>query len=359
MQEVKHPQLTIRRAEASDTEAIVTLLDTVMSTGGVPRSAAYWRWKHEANPFGPSATLVAEGPDGELAALRTFLEWRWQAGGRTYRAVRPVDTAVHPDWRRRGLFTRLTTQLVDEMQAEGVDFIYNTPNKRSLAGYLKMGWQKAGSVTVWVRVLRPGRIAGAVLGRMDDDRRWTTDDRPVAPRNDNAKGDNGGGGGLTAILSDPALEAFLEGVCLDGGRLATAVDAEYLRWRYHDIPGMRYYAAGAFDEREGAVVFYRTRERWRGIVELRVCDLLVGPGRSSHKMARRLLGQVMRSGEASVATAMAPVRSPAGRVLLRSGFVPVPWLGPTLAVRPLPGYNGPDVTRLSSWGASIGAMELF
>ena len=45
------------------------------------------------------------------------------------------------------------------------DLIFNTPNEKSLPGYLKMGWTVVGHVPIYVRVRRPVRFVtpGAVL----------------------------------------------------------------------------------------------------------------------------------------------------------------------------------------------------
>ena len=62
--------------------------------------------------------------------------------GITFRCVRAVDTATHPDFQRRGIF-RLLTRPGSKWRAEqGLDLIFNSPNEKSGAGYLTMGWQK-------------------------------------------------------------------------------------------------------------------------------------------------------------------------------------------------------------------------
>ena len=69
-------------------------------------------------------------------------------------AVRAVDTATDPEFQGRGIFTRLTLEALDELAADGVDFVFNTPNARSRPGYLKMGWQVVGRLAAAVRPTR-------------------------------------------------------------------------------------------------------------------------------------------------------------------------------------------------------------
>jgi hypothetical protein len=110
-------------------------------------------WKHFDNPFGSSLMLVAE-EGGQIAGFRAFMRWVLTApGGQALRCVRAVDTATHPEFQRRGVFKTLTLTGIELAAAEGVDLIFNTPNKKSGAGYLSMGWQLVGRVGV---MFRPG-----------------------------------------------------------------------------------------------------------------------------------------------------------------------------------------------------------
>jgi hypothetical protein len=57
---------------------------------------------------------------------------------------------------------------------------------------------------------------------------------------------------------------------------------------------------------------------------------------------------------------MAVTGTPELRVLLRSGFLPAPRMGPVMTVRPLNDVtNGLDPLRRSDWQLAIGDLELF
>src|SRR5690554_5723295 len=120
-----------------------------------------WLWKHHANPFGPSLGAAAYSQTGELVGLRAFMQWRLKNANRTFQAVRAVDTAVHPEFQRRGLFSRLTRTALEELAQKNIDLVFNTPNHRSGPGYQKLGWRLLGHPWLWLRprpsFLRPGR----------------------------------------------------------------------------------------------------------------------------------------------------------------------------------------------------------
>lgn len=113
----------------------------------MPKSEAFWRWKHIDNPFGPSPVLLAE-EDNVLVGVRAFMRWDWLLDGTVIKSVRAVDTATHPSYQGKGIFKKLTLLLVEQCQHAGVQFIFNTPNASSMPGYLKMGWRQFGRMRI-------------------------------------------------------------------------------------------------------------------------------------------------------------------------------------------------------------------
>ncbi len=385
--------IDIRRADASaDLPAVLDFMVECFGEDTILSSREFWRWKHDRNPFGASPVLVAEA-EGRIVGLRAFMRWQWQSGGNTVPAVRAVDTVTHPDWRGRGIFTRLTLRLVEEMQEEGVAFVFNTPNARSRPGYLKMGWQDVGRVSLWVRPLRPWRCLRALVGRAGErparvlssppgqlvptsreEGPGGVDKRPSKPadsttpvpsleKEGNLKGthqeDLSSLHAAKELLAQPDADHFLARLTPRSPRYTTPRTPAYLRWRDAGIPGFQYRALWDLDESGGAALVFRTRRRY-GLRELSLSEVLVTPGRAGRQRGRRVLHRVLRNAEADYAVALAPWRSPAARVLLRSGFLPAPRLGPHFTARTLnPSPDLPDPSRRSSWHHSIGDLELF
>ncbi len=339
--------LVIRAAGPSDGPAILGLVKRSLGEGQIPRDPVYWSWKHERNPFGPSAILVAEA-DGRLVGLRVFLRWRWAAGGRQVDAVRAVDTATHPEWQGRGIFSRLTLALVEQMTQEGVALVFNTPNQKSGPGYLKMGWSAVGRMAMWVRPMRPLRLVGA----------WLRPERA-------AKSDHPGRGAAADFASPGALldqagaaDLLARSVGVDR-RLVTALTPAYLQWRYVDVPAFEYHAAWTFRGGEGAAVVFRFK-RQGSLRELRLCEVMAAPSAESIRLGARLVRDIVRRAEADYASAMGARGAPEQRVLVLAGFLPIPRTAPLLTARPLC-RDGVEIDPLqaASWRLSIGTLELF
>lgn len=335
--------IVVRRAARTDAAAILDLVRASLGEGTIPRTAEYWRWKHEESPAGASPVLVAEA-DGQLVGLRAFMRWRWRAHGVDVPAVRAVDTATHPDWQGRGIFKRLTLQLRTDMDREGAAFVFNTPNAQSRPGYLKMGWSLAGRPTMWMRPRRPLRLARVALSR---DLRGEGEPPQVqaAP--------------AAEVLAMPAVRALLAaGVREPIGRLHTPATREHLAWRYAGVPGFAYQAVVRGEGTDAALLLLRARQRG-ALRELRLCDAVVGPTPA----ARRNLGALVRClgalADVDMLVGMASGRPVLQRALAAAGFVPLPRTGPILTVHPLAAVGAPHPARLASWAATVGDLELF
>ncbi len=217
-------ELTIRRSTPSDRDAVIGLCRASLGWVEGDPNEAFFSWKHDQNPFGASPTWVAVAPDGQLAGVRGVPALGVRRAGRransrhAISAVRAVDTATHPDWQGKGIFTRLTLGALDELGDDGLDVVFNTPNDQSRPGYLKMGWSEVGRVPVAVR-LRSALSARRVAGARAAAEKWS---EPVDV-------------GLDApmVLAAPtSVQRLLDSLAPARAGIATARSVEYLQWRY-------------------------------------------------------------------------------------------------------------------------------
>jgi GNAT superfamily N-acetyltransferase len=335
------PEIELRPLGSVPTAHVVGLLRVCLGEGA-RRSEGFWSWKHLENPFGQSPGVAAYSGE-TLAGIRVFLRWAWSTDSKVLRAVRAVDTATHPDWRRQGLFRRLTEAVLGEVEQEGVDFVFNTPNAQSREGYLKMGWRAVGKVSVLVRVAGP--------------RTW------LQRRRDGDHGTSafGSESSVAALLEDPGLERFLARVEHGERRLHTERTVELLRWRYQPpAAALAYRALWRLDASgSGAVVIARSNDR-RGFRELLLSEVLVSGDSPGLAAAAKLLRHLRTLHEHDYWVAHAARGTGERQALLRGGFVVVPRGGPHLTVRMLGrGTPAPDPGAMSSWRLGLGDLEVF
>ncbi len=317
--------MNLRLYDCDDEPRVLELLATGLGPGRLQRTSAAWRWKHEQGPFGRSYVLVCED-DGQIVGLRAFLRWRFERDGQHIEAVRPVDTVVHPEWRRRGLFTAMTRELVNRVAEDGVRFAFNTPNSSSRPGYLKLGWRDAGRCPALAKP-QWRRLLGTAHGGHDDD-----------------AGADPTVGGMLAKL--PVAVARPD-------RFTTPRTAAYLKWRYADAPGIRYRLLVSAD-RTAALVTTRTRRgRW---TEERICESLI-LGAGGDRELLRLVAQLAHESPAHFLTAIASQSTLERSLLVRSGFLPLSAVGPRLVHRGL--GEGSGAPSPPPWALSAGDLELF
>ncbi len=313
------PDLDIKPATAEDVPGILEVLRAALGeTPLLKRTHEQWHWKHSENPFGPSIVLLA-WIDRRIAGVRALMRWDLiSAKGERVRCARPVDTATHPDFERRGIFRSLTTEAIAHARNEGIDLIFNTPNPKSGAGYLSMGWGEVGSIGVMARP----RIGKAV---------------PLASE------------------SQPDLDLVAPGVApftpiehqdRPPRGLRTQRTVEYQRWRFNGHPTVRY--GFVADGRGGAVVRAGAR---RGRTELVLSDLLAGAGRKAVSAAAEI-------NRASYLAGYFSGGSPERSAAIKAGMVPVPGLKALqLVALPLTELDT-DPFDLASWDIATSDLEL-
>ncbi len=313
MTAVASSTLAFRRADDTDLPAILELCQAALGWPSDPRNRQLFRWKHLTNPFGRSPMWVATAAR-RIVGFRAMMHWRFKGqDGKVFRAVRAVDTATHPDFQRQGIFSALNSLAVGALTAEGIDFVFNTPNAESLPGYLKQGWVDLGPVPLLVR---PGGLRGALAmtsarGRAD---KWS---EPLT------------------LGSDPATVVPLPG--LQAAPLVTDESPSFFAWRYAGGP-VHYRALS--DSGSGVIV----RLRRRGNAK----ELVIAASWGTEVVVARLLRQALADSGASYAVATAPTQG-------RSAMIPVPRIGPHLTVRAL----ASQPPTLAELGLQLGDVELF
>lgn len=326
--------MKIVRADPGHEAQILSLATRTLGWDDDPRFAELYRWKHDRNPFGASPRWVALDDDGRVIGFRVLLRWRFRRGDEVIEAVRAVDTATDPAHQGKGIFRSLTLSAIDELRADGLEAVFNTPNDQSRPGYLKMGWTELGRPPVAM----VGRLRA--LPRIARSRTpaalWSTPTgvgEPAGPY----FADSLRAGGLTELLAAGA-----------GDRWATDRGPEWLSWRY-GLDDLHYRVLttdqlGLRGDGVGLVVF-RLRRRGPSL-EATITEVLAG----SAGLRRRLVRATLKATGADYALVAAEGRFDAAGGLALQAFSPlVTWR--RVGERPAP--------ELAEVRFSLGDLELF
>jgi hypothetical protein len=253
--------------------------------------------------------------------------------GSTIRAVRAVDTATDPEYQGQGIFTRLTLAALDELRDEDVEMVFNTPNEKSLPGYLKMGWLVVGRPRVSIMPTQARSLATLAGARVPASRSGVLVHAGLAAE------------AAFANANDGDLRALIDSAPRRRG-ITTKRSPDFYRWRYGFAP-LHYRVLTAGESVAGGFVAFHLRRRG-GAIEAVMCDMRTPGG--DHSIERALHRRVAR-----VAGVDYLIRLD-HRLLTTDPFLRLPRIGPILAVRRLTGYAPPPLAR---WNVTMGDIELF
>ena len=316
--------LLLREANCDDCNEIVSLLKSTLGDSLLPKTVEYWKWKHYDNPFGISKIIVASF-DSEIIGVRAFLKWKWQNKCTTINAIRAVDTATAKQFQNQGIFKKLTLFALAQCKLEGIDLVFNTPNKISKPGYLKMGWEDMGRMPIQIK---PSfHIPSKFTEQFIDD-----------------------------MYSEFSVSNFAKLLSehIDfsntGEKFNTVFSENYYKWRYSDCPTVKY---GLNGSRDNYFIFFRLK-RIDKFIELRICDFWIKAEKGNEKLFLDGINQLIKK--------IRPLFisfAPDFRIYNKNGF----WVnlnkGPITTVRKLSSEKIEDFRYFKNWQPSIGTMELF
>lgn len=139
----------IRPYEEGDAAGFLSLYRTVSNSD---HNKDWFRRTYVENPYVDHVPIFVVESDGEIVGVRPFTAFRLQSGDESVLGLLTRDTMVHPDHRRRGLFSEMTKLALQYYKTAGPAFFFSHSNPKSLPGYRKMGWSPLGTRETYLRV---------------------------------------------------------------------------------------------------------------------------------------------------------------------------------------------------------------
>jgi len=138
-------------------EAYGRLLNAAFATDKFNAAALAWRYRD--NPAG--AVVGADAWDGEtLAAHYVTCPLEARIDGAVVKGLLSLNTATHPDYQGRGLFTTLAERAYELGAAAGYGFVIGVANANSTPGFLrKLAFQEVGRLHAGVLASLPRRFS--------------------------------------------------------------------------------------------------------------------------------------------------------------------------------------------------------
>jgi GNAT superfamily N-acetyltransferase len=252
---------TVSRATEADEESIIGLERLVWGTAE-EATLKYFRWLTYMNPSGQAITHIAKDDSGQVISMHIVLPAPALLRGKKIQAGISINIATHPDYRRKGLSTRVAKSVFEETKRSGIDCLFSVPNSVSKGLFtVKNGF---------VELSNPMTLS-----------RWIDPSIFLSQHGYNRLGN------LSKLLTKPFLNhsrtncqeetriRFLEG--LEGLRLEQIVEpvdfciapnADWLKWRYEKHPFRKYECtiAGEPDCPEACVIYHVMEQYKRALI---------------------------------------------------------------------------------------------
>ena len=222
-------------------------------------SASALRWRYDQSPHGQSVSVLLHAPDGQPVCGFSYSPRVFIPHGQLEQAAacgQQGDVMTDPDWRKRGIASRVARFCEDSTREKGWPMNWGYPNRRSASVFLKLGWRNVGKIRPLTfffdtgeaarrERFKEGRLAAIALpfkARRSAGARQLF--RAVAGRDFNAQ----------PLASFPVEVAELSKLVEPRFDLMVRRDAEYLNWRYIEAPSGRQKAFGIY--KAGALAAY-------------------------------------------------------------------------------------------------------
>ena len=214
-----------------------------------------WRWWYQQNPAGEGLIRLAEVND-RIVGQHMMAPLKVMVNGHVTTYCMGMEAMTHPDFRRQGMFKRLTEEVFADAEKRGIYVQTGMPNKLSGAQYAKIqGWFKVASINVAIKPLNWQKVIGfkiknKVLGQIITTGAKLLYDRSFSSHLPKIHG-------LTfhkITIFDQKFDHLWNKI---SGRspIMTVRDSQYLNWRFN-IPGQRYsiYSAEQGQQVRGYIV---------------------------------------------------------------------------------------------------------
>ena len=134
----------VRQYQDGDESGIVDLMN--VEPQEKPYTLERWRWRYESNPYG-FITTVAEAK-GQIVGHMGLFFLPIRIGRHVLMGAQASELAVHPNFRRQGMFLAIGKQMVRAAKEQNVRLIYGFPNEPAYRGHIQYGWFDVAKVPV-------------------------------------------------------------------------------------------------------------------------------------------------------------------------------------------------------------------
>lgn len=116
---------------------------------------AYWDWRFEENPFGPSLGWYAKDlVNSKLAGVLLWWPWKYNINNSNVLFYQAINGKTAPEYRNIGIFYELNRVAINYFTERNIP-LYGVPNSQSYPSYVKLQWFTLTAVQPYYFLVSP------------------------------------------------------------------------------------------------------------------------------------------------------------------------------------------------------------
>jgi hypothetical protein len=130
-------------------DRLIDLLQYMWNSLNYSEIKERFEWRYENNPYTSNPFIYISLHNENLVGFRAFVVQHFVRKNKLYKIFNPADAIVHPDYRRKGIFSELNKLFLNDINAKypNNSIILNlSSNRYSTSGNLKQGWEKTNAM---------------------------------------------------------------------------------------------------------------------------------------------------------------------------------------------------------------------
>ena len=239
-----------------------------------------WEWKYLENPMiidQPLIYIAEHG--GKMVGARPLLPNRMKFGDKILKVAQPCDTMVHPEHRRKGLFTKMTKFAIKDAKKRGYTLFYSFPN--SLVGKIyknikSLDWEILSKIDASYKIFSPEKtVSSKMTGKISTNIAkivlkllLSRKSKPPTLKTTKSYDVNG-----ESTITDEFIELWEK--LPDDLKISSVRNREYLEWRFVEHPENDYGLFTARKNKELLGYFVTNIVKNRNLVEGRIVDYII------------------------------------------------------------------------------------
>ena len=207
----------------------------------------FLRWQYEKNPAGSAVIQLAKDKERDiLAGQYVIIPMKLKFQDKVVKGTLSLNTLTKSEYRGQGIFTKLASDIFQYCSENKLAFTYGFPNPNSYPGFIKkLSFQDLGSVPLLLRPLNLNKLVRSKTNKYISSlipnisyfmttKKYNMEKYVIYEINESNIND------INQLWDDVKDKHEIIGVR----------DAEYIKWRYIDIPLRKYKIFAIKDEKK-------------------------------------------------------------------------------------------------------------